>query len=76
MRVKIKVITNAPKAEIIPIAPDQLKVKLVQQPEKGKANRELIELLAGHYGVAKSCVHIIRGEHSRDKVIEIIESKQ
>jgi len=75
MRVKVKVITNAPKVEIILIAPDQLKVKLIARPEKGKANRELIELLADHYGVAKSCIRIIRGEKSKEKIVEIIESK-
>jgi len=72
MRVKVKVITNAPKGEIILIAPDQLKVKLIARPEKGKANRELIELLADHFGVARSRVRIVRGERSREKVIEII----
>jgi uncharacterized protein (TIGR00251 family) len=72
VRVKIKVITNAPKAEVILIAPDQLKVKLVHRPEKGKANRELVELLADHFGVSKSRVTIVRGEKSRNKIVEII----
>jgi len=72
VRVKVKVITNAPRAGIIPIAPDQLKAKLVHRPEKGKANRELIELLADHFGVSKSCVRIIRGEKTHNKIVEII----
>jgi uncharacterized protein (TIGR00251 family) len=71
MRVKVKVITGAPKAEIFLIAPDQLKIKLVHRPEKGKANQELIELLADHYDVAKSRIRIVRGEKSKEKIVEI-----
>jgi hypothetical protein len=72
MIVKIKVIPGAPESQIFVIAPDQLKVKLVSRPEKGKANKELVELLADHFGVAKSCVRILHGEHSREKSVEII----
>ena len=76
MLIKVKVITNAPKAEIFLIAPDQFKIKLIARPEKGKANRELIELLADHYGVARSRVRIVRGEKSKEKTVEIIEDSK
>jgi uncharacterized protein (TIGR00251 family) len=72
MRIKVKVIPGAPKVQVMVISKEELKVKVVSPPDKGKANRELIELLAGHYGVAKSQIRIIRGETSRNKVIEII----
>jgi uncharacterized protein (TIGR00251 family) len=73
MIVKIKVIPGAPKSHIFVVASDQLKVKLVSRPEKGKANKELVELLADHFGVARSRVRIIRGEKSKEKVVEIIK---
>lgn len=73
MRIKVKVIPGAPKALIMVISSEELRVKVKSPPDKGKANRELIELLADHYGVAKSYVRIIRGETSRHKIIEIVD---
>jgi uncharacterized protein (TIGR00251 family) len=72
MTIKVKVITGAPRSQIFVLSPEQLKVKLVSPPEKGRANRELIELLADHFGVAKSRVRIVRGEKTHNKIVEII----
>lgn len=47
------------------------RVRLRCAPEKGRANRELVEALARHFGVAKSDVSIVRGTGSRDKVVLI-----
>jgi uncharacterized protein (TIGR00251 family) len=47
------------------------RAKIMSPPDKGNANRELIGLVADHFQVKKSQVQIIRGEHSRDKVLEI-----
>lgn len=48
------------------------KVCVTAAPEKGKANKKTIELLAEYFKVAKSQIRIIRGEISRNKIIEII----
>ena len=48
-----------------------LRVYTNAAPEKGKANAAVIELLAKHFGVAKSQIKIVRGDTTRDKVIEI-----
>ncbi len=42
-----------------------------EAPEKGRANRRLIELVAKELGVSKSRVKIIRGGSSRQKVVEV-----
>lgn len=65
-------IPNAKKCAILTLPDGSFKVKVVAPPEKGRANRELVELLASHFAVKKSCVRIIAGEHGRDKVVEII----
>lgn len=39
--------------------------------QDGKANRALVDILADHFGVAKSTVKIIRGHSARHKLIEI-----
>lgn len=40
-------------------------------PVDGKANRALVKLVAGKLGIAKSRVSVVRGESSRDKLLEI-----
>ena len=49
-----------------------LKISIVSVPEKGKANKELIALLAKKLGVAKSQCEIIGGELDRYKKIKIV----
>ena len=47
------------------------KVYVTVAPEQGKANKKLIELLAEHFKVAKTQVRIVKGEISRNKIVEI-----
>ena len=44
-----------------------LKVRLRSAPVDGKANKELIEVLADHFGVAKSQVVFKSGETAKTK---------
>lgn len=46
-------------------------VWLKSAPENGQANRELIKVLAKHFGVTRAEVEIITGHTSRNKVVEI-----
>ena len=48
-----------------------LKAYLTLAPHDGLANKQLIELLAGHLKVRKYQIKIIKGEKSRNKVVEI-----
>lgn len=66
---EIKVITNAPRSEIVGESGGFLKVKLNAVPEKGKANEELIKVLAEAYNVPKSNITIKRGKNSRRKQV-------
>ncbi|MGB4058546.1 MAG: DUF167 domain-containing protein [Alphaproteobacteria bacterium] len=50
---------------------DMLKASVTAAPDKGKANKALIELLAEYLGVAKSTITIVRGETDRLKTLEI-----
>lgn len=51
-------------------APDgSLVVRLQSPPVDGKANKELIELLAKHLGRLKSELEIIRGHAGREKTV-------
>ena len=71
MIIKIKTIPNAKKEKIIK-TDTGFKIYLTQIPEDGKANKALLKALAEHLHTAKSNISIIKGEKSREKVIEII----
>jgi len=70
MLLNIKVIPNASKSKVVQ-EKDSLKVYVNSPPIDGKANKELIEVLAEHFNVKKNQISIIRGEKSRTKVINV-----
>ncbi|HDN83660.1 MAG TPA: DUF167 domain-containing protein [Candidatus Altiarchaeales archaeon] len=70
MIVKLKVIPRAKKVKIVDEG-SYLKVYLTSEPRKGKANEELLEILAEYFGVRKNKIKIIRGETRREKIVEI-----
>jgi len=69
--VKVRVIPRAKKARVEKFG-DGFKVYLTAPPVDGKANKALLEALAAHLNVRKSQVSIIKGERSRDKIVEVI----
>ena len=48
-----------------------LRVRVTTAPEKGKANRRVLELLAEALGVAPSALRLLSGETRPDKVVWI-----
>ena len=70
MIIKVKVVPKSSKVSIEERG-NVLHVKLTAPPDKGKANKQLIEVLAEHFGVKKSKVKILKGETSHNKVVEI-----
>lgn len=62
---------RASKAQITGIDERGLKVSVCSPPVEGKANEELIKLVADVVGVAKSRVTVSAGEKSRNKSIFI-----
>ena len=70
MFINVRVIPNARKNKIIE-EQGRYKVFLSAPPLEGKANKALIEFLSEHFGVKKNQVKIIKGEKSRNKIIEI-----
>jgi len=69
---KIKVNTLAGKDQIKDVLEDgTFKIDISQAPEKGKANEELIKILAKEFNVGKENIKIIRGGKSKLKTIKI-----
>ncbi len=70
MLIKVKVIPKSSQ-NIVVQEGNIFKVKITDAPEKGKANKKVIKLLANEFGVAKSQVEIVRGLTKREKVVKI-----
>lgn len=64
--INVRVTTNAKESCIKEFKDDVLHIKLRSIPDKGKANKELIELLKEELG---KNYEIIRGLKSREKVV-------
>ena len=74
MDIRVKVIPKSSKTELAGVLADGTwKIKIAAVPEKGKANRELIEFLAEKLNVAKSRIHIVSGGTSHLKRIRVDE---
>ncbi len=75
MKIKVKVIPQASKDEVLKIKDADgglmLKIKTTKPPQDGKANDAVIAILAKYFGVKKSAVNILSGEISRVKIVEI-----
>ncbi|MEY3221490.1 MAG: hypothetical protein RLZZ203_346 [Cyanobacteriota bacterium] len=71
MQKRVKVKPNAKQQKIEELADGSLSVHLKSPPVDGKANEELIKLLAKNFDVPKSSIRIKSGATSRQKLIEI-----
>ncbi len=64
-------VTPSARRDGLSRGPDGLRITVTAAPEKGKANRAVIKILAKALGVPKSRLRLLRGETGRDKLFEI-----
>ena len=76
MRLKLRVVPNAKRNEVVGTYGEALKVKIQAPATEGKANAALCEYLASVLGVPVRAITLVAGEKSRDKVIEIRELEE
>lgn len=67
----VSVVPGASKSEIVGVEGGALKVRLAAPPVEGKANRELVRLLARALGVRGSDVEIVAGHRARLKKVQV-----
>ncbi len=68
---KIKVEPCSSRAGIVGPYGDGLKVKLTSPPVEGKANKELIKVLAKEFKINKKDIEIISGKKSKNKIVRL-----
>ena len=71
LELRIRVQPRAKREEIAGISDDAVRVRLTAPPVDGKANDELIRLLAMEFDVPRSRVEVVRGVHSRHKTLNV-----
>ena len=72
--VKIRLTPRSSRNEIGSTLPDgTLKVKVTAPPVEDKANEALLDFLSQEWDLPISSLSILRGEHSRLKIVQIEE---
>lgn len=72
MKIQIRVKPNSKEQKILDLEDGSLLVQLKSSPVKGKANQELIKLLAKKYQITQSQIKIKHGLASKKKLVEIL----
>lgn len=67
LEIRVKVVPNASRSEIVGTLGDRLKIRVAASPEGGKANRAVEELLRGYLGAAR--VEVAGGRSRPEKVV-------
>lgn len=70
--IRVRVTTRASREQLAGLRDDGvLLARISAPPVDGRANQALCKLIARAAGVAPSKVSIVRGEHSRDKLVRV-----
>jgi hypothetical protein len=72
VHIRIKVVPNASRDEIVGIVGGRIKVRVKSPPEGGKANEAVQTLLANAIGVKKSAVSLLSGTTNPKKTFGVI----
>jgi uncharacterized protein len=70
---RLTVVPGAQRTQVVGLYGDRLKVRLAAPPEKGLANRELIDFLARSLDLPKSSLKLTLGAQSRSKAVTVYD---
>jgi uncharacterized protein (TIGR00251 family) len=71
MELRVRVTARASRDELAGLRDGVLHVRVSAPPVDGKANQAVTRLIAKALGVGRTSVTVVKGERSRDKVVEI-----
>jgi uncharacterized protein len=71
LTVEIKVIPSSGRQKLILTEPNKFKCYIKSQPEKGKANDEIIKFISKKLSIPQNSIVILSGKTSRNKKIKI-----
>ncbi len=70
-KLPVKVTPNASRNEIIGLVNGVWKFKIAAPPDRGKANKELLDFLKDELGIRKDDLNILKGQTTHNKLIAI-----
>jgi hypothetical protein len=70
-RLRLRVSAGASRSRVSGAHGGALKLSVAAAPEKGKANREVVRLVAATFGLPAREVELVAGETSPDKVVRL-----
>jgi uncharacterized protein len=70
-KLSVQVTPQSRKQTIKKISQQDYRIAVHAAPVEGKANDEVVELLARYFSVPKSSVKVLRGQSSRKKLVAI-----
>ncbi len=70
-RLRLRVSAGASRSRVLGPHAGALKLSVKAPPEHGKANREVLALVAEVFGLATADVELVAGETSPDKVVRL-----
>jgi uncharacterized protein len=70
-RLRLRVVPGARTPGLAGRYGEGWKVRVSAAPERGAANRAVLQLLAGLLGVPERMVRLVSGYGSRDKIVEV-----
>ena len=71
MKIFVSVRAGAKDARVEDLADGKYKVWVCQPAHDGLANKAVITILAKYLNVARSCISLVSGRTSRNKIFEI-----
>ena len=72
MKLRVRVIPNAKRAEFAGCREGEWILRLNAPPVDGKANKCAVEFIAKTLGISRSGVSLVSGEKGRHKIFEIV----
>ncbi len=71
VRLRLRVSAGASRRKVLGVHGGALKLSVKAPREKGKANRDVLALVAETFGLAASDVGLVSGDTSPDKVVRL-----
>lgn len=71
MIIRVKVLPNAKKSEIMKIDENNFRIRVNAPAEDGKANSRLLKILSKYFDTPESSISVLKGFKSRNKLVEI-----
>jgi uncharacterized protein YggU (UPF0235/DUF167 family) len=71
VRLRVRVSPGARQSDVLGRLGDAWKLRVRAAPERGRANAEVVRLLADRLGIPRAEVRVVAGHTARDKVVEV-----